>query len=63
MFKKEDRLVDLRLKNLKKQTLLKVDDGSLMNVAFDPSSRSDHVRIAVGHEEGQVSVHNLDHGN
>lgn len=32
-----------------------------MNVAFDPSNKSDHPRIAVGDEEGHVSVHNLDH--
>uniref|UniRef100_A0A8D8Q0S3 Protein lethal(2)denticleless n=1 Tax=Cacopsylla melanoneura TaxID=428564 RepID=A0A8D8Q0S3_9HEMI len=63
VFKREDQLVDLRLKNLKKETLLKVADGPLMNVAFDQSKKSVHPRIAVGHEEGQVSVHNLDHEN
>ncbi|KAL1464041.1 hypothetical protein WDU94_003725 [Cyamophila willieti] len=63
VFKREDHLVDLRLKNLKKDTLLKVADGPLMNVAFDQSMKSIHPRIAVGHEEGQVSIHNLDHEN
>lgn len=61
-FKKEDKLVDLRLKNLKKETLLK-NDGPLMNVSFDPSRKSDYVRIAVGHEDGIVSIHQVDHGN
>ncbi|KAI5743694.1 hypothetical protein M8J77_021148 [Diaphorina citri] len=59
-FKKEDKLVDLRLKNLKKETLLK-NDGPLMNVSFDPSRKSDYVRIAVGHEDGIVSIHQVDH--